>query len=939
MKRGQSPSVSKNVNQVQNSKPSQSSAGQVVKKQSEYKNKYRELEQIGKGTSGTVFLVKSKQDKKFYISKKIILTNLNEQERQAVEQELILLKKLKHPHIVGYKENFVEPYFMIIIMEYCEQGDLSFHIKQKLKDNDHFPENIILNWFIQLTMALDFIHEKHVLHRDVKSSNIFLTSSGSIKLGDFGISKILYSTVDKAQTLIGTPYYLSPEVCENRPYTYQSDIWALGCVLFEMCALKHPFVSENLMTLVVKIIREPNPNIPNIYSSDLNCLVQILLAKKSESRPRTKQILSFPFVNEAMKDFISSKGLKDELKNLPIKKTQLHIKKEQKLNEEKEQHPNSIKQIQKKNSLQNQAHKQANIKAQPQQNIQKHQEQQKSVGSSKINRKNSNDIKKMEELIQKQMKEVQNEVQKKLIEIKGSNIKKPNSTNLQDQKSPSNPSLSKPSTASSQSSTAHQTPQRQNDQKIKQSPSRQMQPKIEEKQPKQSPQVTTKSKAETSNKQSPQSQVAQKQGQVPQNLGKNSSQGVLSNESKTSSRSKNSSKVIEEDDYDKKIQEMMSKVKQEYEQIKKQSPNSKKSPSVNNQKASSSAQQNSQKQNNLIQPQKASSNQNYQPTPTQLNQKQQGAANAQSQQRYNTNYSKNNDFDMTQIEEDIQIKNIPDNQVENIQININRQDNSKKQNFLLSQKVPNNSLLQDSNVSFNLSLTNDSVFNNTAFKSNLPKKQSTIITSGGKEQIIEEIIESEEAQEHENIKSQAPSDVSGYKNEFLNSEFTKLNQSDDASKYQTVISEHIQTQMMPTLIPSQNVFLKNQEEINEFQDDDLDLDSLPQREDYLDSDEDNEYEEDFEVSSEEGDSKNEKKENNDFRLTRKNLDKELDEVIEMYKSQLLNNSGPEEYNKFKHMLNMSEIAEASVEYSSGEVFKKMMIPAAQKQQKSNFTKK
>ncbi|EAS03793.1 plant dual-specificity MAP kinase kinase family domain protein (macronuclear) [Tetrahymena thermophila SB210] len=936
MKRGLSPSVSKNLNQVQNSKPYQSQAAQVVKKQSEYKNKYRELEQIGKGTSGTVFLVKSKQDKKFYIAKKIILTNLNEQERQAVEQELILLKKLKHPHIVGYKENFLEPYYMIIIMEYCEQGDLSFHIKQKLKENDHFPENIILNWFIQLTMALDFIHEKHVLHRDVKSSNIFLTSSGSIKLGDFGISKVLHSTADKAQTLIGTPYYLSPEVCENKPYTYQSDIWALGCVLFEMCALKHPFVSESLMALVVKIIREPNPNIPNMYSSDLNCLVQILLAKKPESRPRTKQILSFPFVNEAMKDFISSKGLKDELKNLPIKKTQLHIKKEQKINQEKEQQPSSIKQIQRKNSLQNQAQKQANIKAQPQQNVQKHQEQQKSVGSTKINRKNSNDIKKMEELIQKQMKEVQSEVQKKLVEIKGSNNKKPNTSNLQDQKSPSNPSLSKPSSASSQSSTAHQTPQRQNDQKIKQSPSRQIQPKIEEKHTKQSPQIMTKNKVETHNKQSPQSQIAQKQVGTPQNISKNPSSGVLSNESKTSNSSKNSSRVIDEDDYDKKYQEMMNKVKQEYEQIKKESPNPKKSPTINNQKvaSSSSASQNNQKQNNLIHPQKASSNQNYQPTPTQLNQ---GVVSAQSQQRYNTNYSKNN-FEMTQIEEDIQIKNIPDNQAEKVQTNINLQDSSKKQNFHFSQKGQNNSLLQDSNVSFNLSLTNDSVFNNTAFKSNLPKKQSTIITSGGKEQIIEEIIENEEAQEHENIKSQAPSDVSEYKNEFLNSEFIKSNKSDDASKYQTVISEHIQTQMMPQ-IPTQNIQKNNQEEINDFQDDDLDFESLPQREDYLDSEEDNEYEEDFEVSSEEGDSKNEQKENNDFRLTRKNLDKELDEVIEMYKSQLLNNSGQEEYNKFKHMLNMSEIAEASVEYSSGEVSKKMMIPAAQKQQKSNFTKK
>ena len=138
-------------------------------------------------------------------------------------------------------------------MEYCEEGDLAFHVKRKLQKKEYFSEKLILNWFLQVALALSYVHEKKILHRDVKTSNIFLTSNGTVKLGDFGISKLLENTTDAACTVVGTPYYmrfklkqfllnlfcfLSPEVCENKPYSYKSDNWALGCVLYELCTLK-----------------------------------------------------------------------------------------------------------------------------------------------------------------------------------------------------------------------------------------------------------------------------------------------------------------------------------------------------------------------------------------------------------------------------------------------------------------------------------------------------------------------------------------------------------------------------------------------------------------------------------------------------------------------------------------------------------------------------
>jgi len=111
-----------------------------------------------------------------------------------------------------------------------------------------------MNWFVQMCLALEYIHRRKVLHRDIKSSNVFLTSNNTVKLGDFGISKVLDSTNDIALTVQGTPYYMSPEVCQSKGYSYKSDVWSLGCILYELCTLKHAFHSENLLGLVFKIV-------------------------------------------------------------------------------------------------------------------------------------------------------------------------------------------------------------------------------------------------------------------------------------------------------------------------------------------------------------------------------------------------------------------------------------------------------------------------------------------------------------------------------------------------------------------------------------------------------------------------------------------------------------------------------------------------------------
>ena len=143
---------------------------------------------------------------------------------------------------------------MIIIMEYCEVGDLAYHIKKRGTDKDYFKEEEIWNWFIQICLSLDYIHSRKVLHRDIKASSIFLTGNNTVKLGDFGISRVLENTDEHAMTVVGTPYYMSPEVCHNKPYSFKSDTWALGCVLYELCQLSHAFSADNLLGLVYKIV-------------------------------------------------------------------------------------------------------------------------------------------------------------------------------------------------------------------------------------------------------------------------------------------------------------------------------------------------------------------------------------------------------------------------------------------------------------------------------------------------------------------------------------------------------------------------------------------------------------------------------------------------------------------------------------------------------------
>ncbi|XP_008946149.1 PREDICTED: serine/threonine-protein kinase Nek4, partial [Merops nubicus] len=256
-----------------------------------------------------------------YVIKKLNLKNASIRERKAAEQEAQLLSQLKHPNIVTYRESWQgEDALLYIVMGFCEGGDLYHKLKEQ--KGKLLPENQVVEWFVQIAMALQYLHEKHILHRDLKTQNVFLTRTNIIKVGDLGIAKVLENQYDMASTLIGTPYYMSPELFSNKPYNYKSDVWALGCCVYEMATLKHAFNAKDMNSLVYRIIEGKLPPMPKDYSPQLVEIIRTMLSKKPEERPSVKSILRQPYIKHQISLFLEAtkaKAAKNQKKTVNSK--------------------------------------------------------------------------------------------------------------------------------------------------------------------------------------------------------------------------------------------------------------------------------------------------------------------------------------------------------------------------------------------------------------------------------------------------------------------------------------------------------------------------------------------------------------------------------------------------------------------------------------------
>ena len=263
---------------------------------------FKIINKIGEGAYSTVYTVKRIEDGKIYALKKVKIKKLTTKEKSNALNEVRILASINSPYVISYKESFIDEadQTLNIIMEYADDGDLYQKIKLYIKNKTFFMEHDIWRIFIQITKGLHDLHEYNILHRDLKSANVFLFKNGMAKLGDLNVSKITTRGLGYTQT--GTPYYASPEVWKDKPYNLKSDIWSLGCVFYELIMLTTPFKAKSMKDLFIKVKKGEYPPIYNTFSPKFQIVIDNILRVKPEERPNTEDILNMPEIVDKIEE-------------------------------------------------------------------------------------------------------------------------------------------------------------------------------------------------------------------------------------------------------------------------------------------------------------------------------------------------------------------------------------------------------------------------------------------------------------------------------------------------------------------------------------------------------------------------------------------------------------------------------------------------------------
>ena len=267
------------------------------------------LSKIGEGSYSTVLKVQRIEDGNIYALKRVKFYKLSEKEKENALNEIRILASVKNKNVISYKEAFFDEKdsSLGIVMEYADKGDLFQLITERKKTKNYFTEQEVWKIFIQLLNGLKALHDFKILHRDIKSANVFLFKGGICKLGDLNVSKVARKGLGYTQT--GTPYYASPEVWEEKPYDSKSDVWSLGCVMYEMITLRPPFQAKSMEELYKKVMTGNYPRIPSKYSEDLSDAIKLMIQVEAGARPSCEELLKMPMITKRIEFFNNNKDI------------------------------------------------------------------------------------------------------------------------------------------------------------------------------------------------------------------------------------------------------------------------------------------------------------------------------------------------------------------------------------------------------------------------------------------------------------------------------------------------------------------------------------------------------------------------------------------------------------------------------------------------------
>ena len=270
---------------------------------------FKILSKVGEGSYSTVLKVQRIEDGNIYALKRVKFKKLSDKEKQNALNEIRILASIKDKNVISYKEAFFDEKdsSLGIVMEYADKGDLFQVITERKKTKDYFDEQEIWKTFVQLLKGLKSLHDLNILHRDIKSANVFLFEGGICKLGDLNVSKVARKGLGYTQT--GTPYYASPEVWEEQPYDSKSDVWSLGCVIYEMATLRPPFQAQSMEELYKKVMRGIYPKISSKYSEDLSDVLKLMIQVEVGARPSCDELLKMPMIYKRIEFFNENKDL------------------------------------------------------------------------------------------------------------------------------------------------------------------------------------------------------------------------------------------------------------------------------------------------------------------------------------------------------------------------------------------------------------------------------------------------------------------------------------------------------------------------------------------------------------------------------------------------------------------------------------------------------